>query len=95
MLILSALPIRDIHKQKIGSINRLFQPRLAKGLFLFFRNAFIQLFTELSWFIATLCCHYVSPVGIKSPAIARLTYLVKIYYTYLSINVLFCKRRHI
>ncbi|WP_204321172.1 hypothetical protein, partial [Proteus mirabilis] len=40
------------------------------GLFLFFWNAFIQLFTELSWVIETLCCHDISPL--KSPAIARL-----------------------
>ncbi|MCB4843449.1 hypothetical protein LHV18_22890 [Providencia rettgeri] len=36
---------------------------------LFFRNAFIQLFAELSWFIEALCCHGISPL--KSPAIAR------------------------
>ncbi|MDF7286527.1 hypothetical protein, partial [Proteus mirabilis] len=39
------------------------------GLFLFFWNAFIQLFTELSWVIETLCCHDISPL--KSPAIER------------------------
>ncbi|EPB1200216.1 hypothetical protein ACRBN3_004270, partial [Providencia stuartii] len=39
------------------------------GFFLFFRNAFIQFFSELSWLIETLCCHDISPL--KSPAILR------------------------
>ncbi|MER1813957.1 hypothetical protein KC982_04180 [Proteus mirabilis] len=39
---------------------------------LFFGNAFIQFFTELSWVIETLCCHDISPL--KSPAIARRYY---------------------
>lgn len=40
------------------------------GFFLFFWNAFIQLFTELSWVIEALCCHDISPL--KIPAIARI-----------------------
>ena len=39
------------------------------GLFLFFRNAFIQFFPELIWLIKTLRCHDISPL--KSPAILR------------------------
>ncbi|HID7796361.1 TPA: hypothetical protein ACXIBN_003245, partial [Proteus mirabilis] len=47
-------------------------PSLPCWAFLFFWNAFIQLFTELSWVIETLCCHDISPL--KSPAIARRYY---------------------
>ncbi len=75
--------------KKLVLLIEYFAPRQRGAFFLFFRNAFIQLFTELRWFIEVLCCHVISPL--KSPAIARLTYLVKIFYTYSSVNVLILK----
>ncbi|NBN03318.1 hypothetical protein [Proteus sp. G2665] len=47
---------------------------------LFFGNAFIQLFTELSWVIEALRCHDISPL--KSPAIERGDCFLKTYVDY-------------
>ncbi|MEQ5179289.1 hypothetical protein [Proteus genomosp. 6] len=59
---------------------------------LFFWNAFIQFFTELSWVIETLCCHDISPL--KSPAIARLVVALSVVYFSMVILVLLKYRIH-